>query len=219
MARKVSRSLSSSNHVLAEEFQTQFESLSDAVVIVSYDGIIKYVNKSAQNLFGHTSDALIHKPIEQLIPKRFHIKHETHTSVYSYNPKSGPIESTEALYALHKSGEEFSVAISLSPLTTESGSFVVAVVNKVSPDNALTEEYRPSNPAEELLKANKKNLTVFCKQIHHSIEQITALTQSSVLQFENSDPDLGELAKIVQKISAENNKMSEIVTQMENKQI
>jgi len=128
MVRKNGSSSSSGKQKLPEKYQAQFDLLSDAIVVVSYDGTIRYLNQRALDLFGYDSDALMHKQIDQLIPRRFHIKHETHISVYSYNPKTGPIEAPEELHALHKSGKEFAVEISLSPMKTEAGSFVVALI-------------------------------------------------------------------------------------------
>ena len=48
-----------------------FEVVPDAIVGVSRDGAILFVNSLAASLFGHEPDELVGKPIERLMPRSF----------------------------------------------------------------------------------------------------------------------------------------------------
>lgn len=222
MVRKTSSSSSSGKQILPEKYQAQFDLLSDAIVVVTYDGTIRYLNQRALDLFGYSSDALIHKSIDQLIPRRFHVKHETHISVYSYNPKTGPIAPTEVLYAQHKSGKEFAVEISLSPMKTEAGSFVVALVKLDLPDNHLNDDFNPLNlgakqqldeKRQELFDAYKKTISNLFQKLNQPIVKITDHTQYCTNLLENSKPNYQELAKAIEQISAETKSLDDIMQQ------
>jgi PAS domain-containing protein len=64
-----------------DQFRAWLEAAPDAMVIVDQSGRIVLVNSQTENLFGFSREELLGKPMEFLIPKRFHDKHPSHRDV------------------------------------------------------------------------------------------------------------------------------------------
>src|SRR5689334_1082582 len=90
-----------------------FNHASMGIVTVNSKGMITAANPFALRLFGYTLEELIGKPIEQLIPSRYHHKHVSHRDNYIQQPKSRPMGVGMDLFAITKSGTEFPVEVSL----------------------------------------------------------------------------------------------------------
>jgi two-component system, NarL family, sensor histidine kinase DevS len=124
-----------------------FESIPEMVVVVDTAGLILYANDHCGEIVGWTPQELIGKPIETLIPDRLRRGHSKHRKGYTDDPRARPMGSGLLLTALHRSGNEVSVEIALSPLNGEVGEVAatVATVRDVSErleTNALLEEAR-----------------------------------------------------------------------------
>ena len=113
-------------------FRQLLESAPDAMVIVNRDGCIELINKMVELMFGYERAELIGKPIEMLLPDRFRGGHQEKRESYFQNAHTRPMGSGLELFAQHKLGHEIPVEISLSPLETESGQLVTAVVRDIS---------------------------------------------------------------------------------------
>ncbi len=70
-------------------FQSIPDQFPDAVVIVSSDGRILYVNNRTEKMFGYTRYELLGYPIEILVPERFREVHVRIVHVTIPNPAYG----------------------------------------------------------------------------------------------------------------------------------
>lgn len=114
------------------DFINLIEIIPDAIVIVDFEGKIKYINHETTNLFGYEAPELIGETVEMLIPNRFRTKHIEHRANYSTNPTRRPMGSGINLYGRQKDGTEFSADITISPIETKEGTFVISVIRDIT---------------------------------------------------------------------------------------
>lgn len=131
-------------------FRQLLEAAPDAMIIVDREGNIGLVNSQAERLFGYTREELLGKSIETLVPERFHDVHPEHRKEYFDNPHPRPMGSGLALWGRRKSGAEFPVEISLSPVETEEGTLVTAAVRDTTERKRLLEDLRQRGEQLEL---------------------------------------------------------------------
>ncbi|HEX7415195.1 MAG TPA: PAS domain S-box protein [Bacteroidia bacterium] len=135
---------------MVDKFRKIFESAPDAIVIVNAEGKIHLVNSQTEKLFGYTRDELIGKGIELLMPTRYKSAHQAHIKSFSEKPKvrAMDVDVGDAKYfAQRKNGEEFPVAISLSPLELTEGFLTSVAIRDVS---------KQKQKEKELIIANRK---------------------------------------------------------------
>jgi protein-histidine pros-kinase len=129
-------------------FRGLLEAAPDAMVIVDRDGRIVLVNSQTERLFGYARDELLGRPVETLVPERFHGVHPQHRMEYAKEPHPRPMGGGLQLAGRRKDGSEFPVEISLSPVETEEGTLLTAAVRDVTDREALAAQLRRKN--EEL---------------------------------------------------------------------
>jgi PAS domain S-box-containing protein len=116
----------------AELFETLFESAPDAILLVGPAGTIARVNARTERVFGCERGELIGRPIEALVPERFHQRHEHHREGYVASPRTRPMGEGLALFGCRPDGSEFPVEIALAPVVTGGGRFVLCIVRDVT---------------------------------------------------------------------------------------
>jgi len=108
------------------------EAMPDALVIVGQDGRIVLVNEKTENLFGYQRDDLLGQSIEVLVPARFRGGHVGHRDNYLSAPRARPMGVGLDLSGKRSDGTEFPCEISLAPVRTESGTWIIAAVRDIT---------------------------------------------------------------------------------------
>ena len=111
----------------------------DGVVIVDSKGEIVVLNSQTEILFGYSRQELIGRPVESLIPARFNHSHVKHRTSFLGEPHVRPMGQGAELFGRRKDGTEFPVEISLSPLRTAAGLYVISIIRDTT-DRKLAEE-------------------------------------------------------------------------------
>jgi PAS domain S-box-containing protein len=132
------------------------ETLPDAIVAVDRDGTIVQVNSQAQELFGYDPDELIGQKVELLVPESYRRQHHHHRETFAETPRTRRMGADLDLYGRRRNGSEFPVEISLSPVSTESGTFVLSAIRDISDRKRIAEELRRAN--EELHRRTTEQL-------------------------------------------------------------
>ena len=128
-------------------FRALLESAPDGIVIADRDGRIAMVNRQAELLFGYEREELLGREVETLLPEHARMQHVMHRAQYVAAPAVRPMGRGLALSGRRKDGTEFPAEISLSPLETDEGLLITAVVRDV------TERRRAEEQQLELVRA------------------------------------------------------------------
>lgn len=106
------------------------EGYPDPVVVVDSSGIIKLVNKHMELLFGYPRAELFDQPIEMLVPNKSKPVHSKYREEYELDPRPRAMGMGMILQGRHKTGREFDIEISLSPIIATQGAYTVATVRR-----------------------------------------------------------------------------------------
>ncbi len=107
------------------------ESLPDGLVIVDQKGVIVFVNRQSELMFGYPRAELVGVEHNVLLPEALREKHDQHRIDYQSDPhvRAMGILGTP-LMGRRKNGVEFEIDIMLAPIVVEAGVYTVAVVRR-----------------------------------------------------------------------------------------
>ena len=108
------------------------DSAPDGVVIVSAGGEVVFANDQAGQLFGCEPEALLRRPVEDLLPEELRAVHRAHRTRFRAEPAPRRMGAGLLLRAKRPDGSTFPTEIALSPLRLGDALFVVAAVRDVT---------------------------------------------------------------------------------------
>jgi protein-histidine pros-kinase len=123
-------------------YRVLFESTPDSVIMVNATGAIVLANLQAQRLFGYAEGELSGRQIDTLLPQRLRHAHVGHLARYFDQPRTRTMGADLELLGLRKGNVEFPVEISLSPIQTEIGTFVISAIRDVSDRRRAEQKFR-----------------------------------------------------------------------------
>lgn len=151
---------------LAERnFRELIENAPDAILQVDARGRILIANHAAELIFGYTRDELMGMGVDSLVPQAARSHHAAHRASFAAAGVSRPMGMGLDLSARRKDGSELPVEISLSPVKTESGVLMTAVIRDV------TERTR----AERQIDLLKKSYLAELEARHREAERLNQL--------------------------------------------
>jgi anti-anti-sigma factor len=104
------------------------DALGDGLALTGPDGEIVLVNRRCAEMLGYEGNELVGRPIESLVPSNLRAAHQRYRAAYAQAPQARPMAERSRLVALRKDGATLPVEISLSPVPTATGHFILAVI-------------------------------------------------------------------------------------------
>ena len=131
------------------------DALAEGIVLADNDGRLVLANRKAAAMFGYRPGELAGRPVESLMPADLRDAHRLNRAAYALKPTARPMADRARLVALRTDGTTIPVTITLSPVPTASGHFVLAVVR-----DAAQEHWR--DDLTDLVRA------ALAEQAHHA---------------------------------------------------
>ena len=120
-----------------------YESAQDAIVVMDAERRISYWNPAAAHIFGYTNDEAIGQNLHSMLaPSRYKMEYEPALLKFQHSGRGDAIEKTLELKALRKSGEEFSMELSLSAVQLKDGWHAVGIIRDISERKQAEETIR-----------------------------------------------------------------------------
>jgi PAS domain S-box-containing protein len=113
-------------------FRRILQALPDAVLICNRDGEIILSNPQIENVLGYSPEGLQGCSLDILLPGRLRWLHRQYLERFFDNPQTRPMGVGMELTALHHSGKEVPVEISLSPMQAGDGLQILAAIRDVT---------------------------------------------------------------------------------------
>ena len=113
-------------HADEQLFRLIIQASPAGMLLVDVEGKIVLVSQRALEFFDYTESQLLGEPVEKLIPIAHSAEHAAHRARYMSHPQTRPMAAGRDLFALRRDGTEFPVDISLHPLETQSGTYILA---------------------------------------------------------------------------------------------
>ena len=123
-------------------FRELLEAAPDAIIEVDREGKIAQLNAVTENMFGYKRGELLAMSVDLLIPTDLRSGHAAHRASYWSRPLTRPMGSGLKLLALRQDGTKFPVEISLSPVKTDEGFRVMAIIRDVTGRQRVEERMR-----------------------------------------------------------------------------
>ncbi len=164
----------SSTHASDKDgYEALFNHASMGIVVVNKKGKIQAVNPFALKLFGYTIEEITNKPIEVLIPSRYHYKHVGHRTIYTLDSRNRPMGVGMDLFALKKDGTEFPVEVSLGYYQNKEDKNVIAFISDITVRKKSEAEIEKlNNELEEAVEQRTRKLTDTMHQLERSKENL-----------------------------------------------
>src|ERR1035437_4708950 len=126
------------------KFEGLLEAVPDALVGVDHAGVIRFVNRQTELLFGYERDDLIGAPLETLGPESLRPVHKVHRERYVAAPFTRTMGLDLELRGRRRDGTQFPVDIALSHTDTEDGPLVIAAVRDITGRKKTEEAHQQS---------------------------------------------------------------------------
>ncbi len=190
-----------------KEFQKVLDFMPDAVVVCDARGNVAATNVQTEHMLGYPASDLLGRTIETIVPARFRSAHVGHREGYMANPHVRPMGEGLDLFALRKDGTEIPVEISLGPVRTKEGMYVMATLRDAT----------PQKEAQKILKRSKAELedqvlrrTAEIRKLQKEILEISETEQKRIGQDLHDGPSqtmtaVAYKAQLLGKILAQKN--------------
>ncbi|MCU1466901.1 MAG: histidine kinase [Actinomycetia bacterium] len=139
----------------------------DGLVVVDRAGTIVFVNPMVERLFEYGTDELVGMSVDLLLPEDVRGLHAGRRAEYAEHPRRRSMGTGLALRGRRRSGTEFPLEISLSPLHTGDGMLVVAIVRDISERQAADEELQRAHRVLALVDDRER----IARDLHDTVIQ------------------------------------------------
>ena len=153
-------------------FDGLLEALPDALIGIDESGVIRFVNRKTESLFGYGRDELVGGSLEMLVPEALRQSHEAGRQLRQEDPETRPMAENIRPLGRRRDGTTFPADVVLSQLDTGDAHLTIAAVRDMTHYNALSPDRRR---ADRLLAI-----------VEHSDDAIIGMSLNGIITSFNS---------------------------------
>src|SRR5579864_2427123 len=139
-----------------------------AILAVSQDGRIVFMNGHTEEIFGYTRAELFGQDSAMLLPQRFHAAYAAALHAYFAAPSVRVLGKNIDLAGRRKNGEEFPIEIGLSYVQAQEGVIAIGFVSDITDRNRVRDQLAHANA--ELRRSNN-DLEQFASMASHDLQE------------------------------------------------
>jgi PAS domain S-box-containing protein len=183
-----------------DAFREIFQSMSEGIIIVDESGKIVIGNPVSEHIFGYSTNELIGKDLESLLPARYRGRHVNFRESFNQHPEPRRMGFGRDLQALRKNGVEFPVEISLSFTKVKGQLLVMAFISDIS----------QRKKAEEALKRSEEQLLVYAAELEKKVEARTMALNNTIAKLEEEVRERKRAEEDVRKAFEKERELNEL---------
>ena len=166
-----------------------FENATEGFVVTDNKGNIILVNPSACRMFGYTTEELIGRQIEILVPSRYRKGHVKMRDGFYEDPKNRVMGHGRDLHGQKKDGADFPVEVSLSTYIQNGSRYVIAFIiditmRKEIEQNMIGQQHQLEKVTNDMRRLNA--------ELEAKVEERTVILKEALQRLEQSQDELSE---------------------------
>jgi PAS domain S-box-containing protein len=118
--------------VQKKRFQSLFDAVPDAVIIIDQDGSVEYSNQATERLFGYGDSELRGQNIRLLMPEPYRSHHDDYMKRYLDGGEPHIIGIGRKVVGLHKNGRTLSLYLSIGEFTLQGRRKFTGILHDIS---------------------------------------------------------------------------------------
>ena len=164
----------------------------DAVIAIDGEQRIIFFNEGAERIFGWRAEELAGKPLELLLPQRFHRMHSGHIRGFdAAHGQARLMGERQQISGIRKSGEEFPAEAAIERIEIEGGTVYAAVLRDISARKRAEEQLH------QAIKARDDMMGIVSHDLRNPANAVKMLARS-IIEGEE-DPPLS--ADVLERVS------------------
>lgn len=164
-----------------------FEHATEGIILTNSKGEITLINPAAERMFRYEASEIIGKPIEILIPQRFHGLHAGQREAFYNHPQNRVMGSGRDLYGKRSDGSEIPVEVSLSFYKKEEELFVTAFIVDITHRKNIEQNMLQQQAELEKMTNDMRKLNT---QLEVKVEERTLILKEALQKLEQSQKEL-----------------------------
>jgi PAS domain S-box-containing protein len=155
-----------------ERFRSVVQTAGDAIISVDKEGRIVFWNRSAESIFGYSSDEVLGGSLTFMMPERFREVHQRAMNRVVSTGQSNMIGKKVEMVGLRKDGVEFPLELSLASWETKEEVFFTGILRDITERKKVEEVLQKAHTElEAQVKKRTEELSLANKQLRHEIDE------------------------------------------------
>jgi PAS domain S-box-containing protein len=182
-------------HSLTSGLQDILDVVPDALVGMDNAGMIRFVNRQTEALFGYEPHDLIGQPVEVLVPSSLRSIHKVHREDFIATPGTRQMGVGPRLSGQRRDGTTFQVQVALSHVDTEDGLLVLAAVRKAVasvPPTPVAGAHQSPEPARSMIESSLDSLVAISPEgkitdVNEATVRVTGVPRAKLIGTDFSE--------------------------------